>query len=120
MHSTDSFVGEKQFDPLSLIVNLDWIVVDNMEAAVLNQSAAIVMLEAKLMYTQNNLNDFFIIISAILVFGKINNEPFRKWYLLNVLFVSGSHAGWILADGSWISAIQKRYQHSSEEHSGCL
>lgn len=41
-----------------------------MEAAVLNQSVAIVMLESRLTYTQNNLNDFFIIISAILVFGK--------------------------------------------------
>ena len=42
-----------------------------MEAAVLNESAWGV-LEARLTTTQTNLNDFFIVISAILVFGKLN------------------------------------------------
>ena len=41
-----------------------------MEAAVLsNETALLLTLEAKLATTQNNLNDFFITISAILVFG---------------------------------------------------
>lgn len=41
-----------------------------MEAAVLNNDTALLMLlEAKLATTQSNLNDFFITVSAILVFG---------------------------------------------------
>jgi len=41
-----------------------------MEAAVLNNDTAmLIMLEAKLATTQSNLNDFFITVSAILVFG---------------------------------------------------
>jgi hypothetical protein len=41
-----------------------------MEAAVLNNDTALLMLlEAKLAITQSNLNDFFITVSAILVFG---------------------------------------------------
>jgi hypothetical protein len=40
-----------------------------MEAAVLNETAVLTMLEAKLFTTQSNLNDFFITVSGILVFG---------------------------------------------------
>lgn len=43
-----------------------------MEAVVLNETAAYNLLESRLTTTQKNLNDFFIVISAILVFGNCN------------------------------------------------
>ena len=58
-----------------------------MEAAVLNESAWGV-LEARLTTTQTNLNDFFIVISAILVFGKLN--------IFRIILTCHFHCNWII------------------------
>lgn len=91
-----------------------------MEAAVLSNETALLLLtlEAKLATTQNNLNDFFITISAILVFGNY----FSIELCTLRLFISciNSHASRVFTDGNWIGSFQECHQHLDEKHVGCM
>ena len=81
------------------------------------------LLHDNLLVTRQNLNDFFITVSAILVFGNIFIILYICYFIARfnlIIALEISDASRILAHGDGIGSIEERYKHPHEKYIGCL
>ena len=89
-----------------------------MEVMEVNVSESVRLLQRELSVTRANLDDFFITVSTILVFGKEG--------VLRIVVPPGCHvccsrcsdAGRFLVDGDGSGPVQECHQYSTEEYTG--
>ena len=81
------------------------------------------LLHDNLLVTRQNLNDFFITVSAILVFGNIFIILDIFYFIARfnlIITLEISDASRILAHGDRVGSIEERHKHPHEINIGCL
>ena len=81
------------------------------------------LLHDNLLVTRQNLNDFFITVSAILVFGNIFIILYIFYFIARfnlIITLEISDASRILAHGDGVGSIEERHKHPHEINIGCL